>query len=333
MMAYYTPAAPPPPLSATPSVRGARKRYPQAVYDIFTEYYNNVNPRPSFTECATLADRARRIKGAEDCTADKVQAYFKTKYKRTRKPGDPPASSGRSAYMPHQINAPQSASDILYPTLLTDPSILANIRVLLHETPKPKADVAKIWASRLGRGVYYKDIITYAKLRLAREEPGNPTMRLHTSPPSQLPTPESSTSPEPRSTPTSPVVETSWGKTESDEDVKDELDESDYESEEEEEVDEAETKWQPPKEEAPVPDPRAALIADALYKGLTKPPPSPTAPNGRPPKTIKELCQWFKEQECLSLPNYDAPGKQPAQEAPGTPTMRCPQSPRSRTLA
>ncbi len=47
---------------------------------------------------------------------------------------------------------------------------------------------------------------------------------------SQLPTPDSSISPEPLSTPTSPVVETSWGTAEVKEELEDEL-----ESEEEEE--------------------------------------------------------------------------------------------------
>lgn len=44
---------------------------------------------------------------------------------------------------------------------------------------------------------------------------------------SQLPTPDSSISPEPLSTPTSPVVETSWGKPAVKEEFEDELESED----------------------------------------------------------------------------------------------------------
>lgn len=137
----------------------------------------------------------------------------------------------------------------------------------LTDYPDPTPEMAELIAQQVGHGVKLIDIINYAKCRKAQSgtsppPPSNtfngsqgslrcdppppapnaahqhpPGARLQIpfelppfrrSPPlSQLPTPASSTSPEPRSQPTSPVVESSWGQVsleeDDDEDVKDEL--------------------------------------------------------------------------------------------------------------
>ncbi len=62
---------------------------------------------------------------------------------------------------------------VVYPSLITDPSILLKLDVLLDETPSPSLDVAKIWATRLGSEVQLNDIITYGDLRLARMRRGD----------------------------------------------------------------------------------------------------------------------------------------------------------------
>lgn len=62
---------------------------------------------------------------------------------------------------------------VVYPSLITDPSILPKLDILLDDTPSPPLDVAKIWASRLGSNVQLNDIITYADLRLARMRRGD----------------------------------------------------------------------------------------------------------------------------------------------------------------
>lgn len=62
---------------------------------------------------------------------------------------------------------------VVYPSLITDPSILPKLDILLEDTPSPPLEVAKIWASRLGGNVQLNDIITYADLKLARMRRGD----------------------------------------------------------------------------------------------------------------------------------------------------------------
>lgn len=152
----------------------------------------------------------------------------------------------------------------VYPRLLKHPSIMPAVEACVRDFPDPTPEIAEMIAQRVGHGVKFIDIIDYAKCRRAQsatsppppstsnpsagslgcdQHPPAPNVA-HQRPPgvqipfelppfrrsaplSQLPTPASSTSPEPRSQPTSPVVESSWGQAavedDEDEDIKDEL--------------------------------------------------------------------------------------------------------------
>ncbi|KAI0350825.1 hypothetical protein OH77DRAFT_1524519 [Trametes cingulata] len=281
-LAVHTQLIPTPSASAGTGAR-TRKRLAQEAYDILTEYYNTVTKNPKKQQRIELAERVRRIPGCEDYTPDNVLSYFAGK-----RQGEKRKAQSRTQAQSSPAQPGASSGHILYPTLVNDPAVLPKLDVLLRETPNPSMVVASIWAGRLGGGVLPRDIMTYADLRRAQELPEDkpriPSSR------SQLPTPESSTSPEPHSTPTSPVVETTWGKVEPADDVKDEL-ESDNE---EDELEPEETKYQSGAEH--ISGPPLHLIAEELNRALFMPP-SPAAEPSRPPKTFKDLSQWFKDQE------------------------------------
>ncbi|KAJ8502317.1 hypothetical protein ONZ51_g63 [Trametes cubensis] len=236
-----------------------------------TDYYTNVNKYPTKQELQNLVAQITVIPGCEDYNTDKAYAYFAGKRQQN---GDTRAKikkQGRAQQQPNQPQPPTSA-EILYPTLVNEMSVLAKLDVLLTETPHPTDDVVKIWATRIGNGVWPEDIKTYAALKRARRpsedaavQPPRPHAMSTTA--SHLPTPESSISPEPHSTPTSPVVESSWGKVELEEDVKDQL-----VSDEEDEPSATLTQNEVQPGPQPIPGPSLTLIADELRKALYAPP-------------------------------------------------------------
>ncbi|KAI0366804.1 hypothetical protein BV20DRAFT_981717 [Pilatotrama ljubarskyi] len=290
-LAVHTQIIPTPSASLCTGARGGRnaprKRYPQEVYDILTDYYNNVTKNPKRYERESLAMRIKCLPGCADYTQEKVQHYFAGKRQAEKHKAQSQAQTQKPPVQPGS----STSGHILYPSLVNDPSVLPKLDVLLNETPNPSLVVANIWASRLGGGVLMGDIITYAELRRAQERPESATRVVVPSSRSQLPTPESSTSPEPHSTPTSPVVETSWGKVEQVDEVKHEL-ESEYEDDES-----VEPKFDPGATH--IPDARLHVIAEELNKALTMPP-SPIGEHARPPKTFEDLSQWFKQQHAAT---------------------------------
>ncbi|KAI0326142.1 hypothetical protein GY45DRAFT_150705 [Cubamyces sp. BRFM 1775] len=190
-------------------------------YVMRTDYYNNVSKYPTRGEFENLVAQIKTIPGCEDYNADKAYTYFAGK--RQAK-GDTGGKAKKQGQAKNQPKSQQSTSaEILYPSLANEKSALAKLDVLLTETPDPTDDIVKIWAARIGKGVWPEDIKTYAALRRAKRPSEDPPPRAPSTTASQLPTPESSISPEPHSAPTSPVVESSWGKVEIEEDVKDQL--------------------------------------------------------------------------------------------------------------
>ncbi|KAL7277350.1 hypothetical protein ACG7TL_009209 [Trametes sanguinea] len=240
--------------SARPGRYAQRRRYPSAAYDLLIEFYDNHPTKyPKKDELELLAARIRALPRCEDYTAEKASTYIAG---RRQNKGDAVRGRGPKA-------SASSSAQILYPSLANHASVVAKLDVLLNETPEPSAELARIWANRLGRGVAPEDILTYADLKRIQRDHGNsagpPRQRDHSNSAglprvptasSQLPTPESSTSPEPHSTPTSPVVETSWGKVDSEDEVKDEL--------QDDEIDEYEEEIASPEQY----DPRCVLVAE-----------------------------------------------------------------------
>ncbi|KAL1946293.1 hypothetical protein VTO73DRAFT_15420 [Trametes versicolor] len=325
-----SPAGPSSPAESASASSGARRvprrRYPQEVYDLLTQYYENVTAYPTKAERIAFVEQVKKIPGGEDYTQEKMNAYFAGKRtnqgmtKKSLPASDQPRAAHpppKHAKQPPRLPLPErkpslNTAQILYPSLITDPSILPKLDILLDDTPSPPLDVAKIWASRLGSNVQLNDIITYADLRLARMRRGDPPI-MH----SQLPTPDSSISPEPLSTPTSPVVETSWGKPAVKEEFEDELEsEDDLEHE-------VRTELVPQTEAAS--DPHIMYIADKLYKALF--PPSAPQTNGvQPPKTYKDLGRWFQEQQSAGL-SFESTAKPPVRHAPAPTPDRRPSHP------
>ncbi|KAI0764622.1 hypothetical protein BD413DRAFT_170042 [Trametes elegans] len=303
----YTPSAPPPfsasasasagvgAPSARPSGRnGPRKRYPQEVYDILTEYYTHVNTNPSKSERMMLSERIRCKPGCEDYTPDKVYAYFAGKRasasKRTRATQPARASD----------NPPDSstqAARILYPSLTNDPDAFQKLNILLDDTPEPSLQTIGIWAQVIGGGVSANDIKLYADLRRAQIGSKSPTSRPPAPQRSHLLTPESSTSPEPLSS----TVDAKPYKVEEDEEIKDELESED---EPEEEIPLAkkplQTKAEPQVVERPVahraiPEVSLDAIEAEFCNALSAPP--MLIDRAQAPKTLKELAQWLQEHE------------------------------------
>ncbi|KAH9855320.1 hypothetical protein C2E23DRAFT_883270 [Lenzites betulinus] len=277
----------------------ARKRYSKEVYELLSDYFYNVNQYSTKADRIKLAQQVAQMPGAGDYTHEKVHQYFASK--RQSKAAKASRQTAQPAQSSASPPAPPSSAHILYPSLATDRLIIPKLDVLLNETPKPTPSTAKIWAAKLGPGVQPGDITTYAELRLA-QVPGK--LRIHS--PSQLPTPNSSLSPEPLKSPVSPVVETSWGKVDPD-DVKDEL-YSDYEDE----LEEIETKFVPPPED-PVPrtDPRLVSIANDLHQAWTCP--SSPREGGKPPKSLGELSRWFQTQQPVAVPTENSGKPRPRQ--------------------
>lgn len=151
-------------------------------------------------------EQVKCIPGGEDYTQEKMYAYFagkRTSQGMTKKsipPSDqppaahhpqkhaiqsmrPPSPQRKPSLNTAQICKPCRNADgpsalnvlrfVVYPSLITDPSILPKLDILLDDTPSPPLDVAKIWASRLGSDVQLNDIMTYADLRLARMRRGD----------------------------------------------------------------------------------------------------------------------------------------------------------------
>ncbi|OSD01456.1 hypothetical protein PYCCODRAFT_1436386 [Trametes coccinea BRFM310] len=258
--------------SARPGRYAQRRRYPSAAYDLLIDFYDNHPTKyPKKYELELLAARIRALPGCEDYTAEKASTYIAG---RRQNKGDAVRGRGPKA-------AASSSAQILYPSLANHASVVAKLDVLLNETPEPSAELARIWANRLGRGVAPEDILTYADLKRIQRRHGNsagpPRVPVASS---QLPTPESSTSPEPHSTPTSPVVETSWGKVDSEDEVKDELQDDEYEEE-----------IASPEQY----DPRCVLVAEEFSKALGLPTPNPGDGTSMP-KSFADLTKWFREQ-------------------------------------
>ncbi|KAI0819404.1 hypothetical protein BC628DRAFT_1423810 [Trametes gibbosa] len=276
-----------------------RKRCPQAVYDILSAYFYDVNQYPTKEERIKLAEQVSRIRGAEDYTQEKVQHYFMGKRqsnaaKASRKAAQSQAAS--QAHSPAPPPGPPSSAHILYPSLASDPSVIPKLDVLLRDTPEPSPTVLKIWAGKLGQGVLTEDITTYAELRRAERRPGKVYVRS----PSQLPTPESSTSPEPLVSPTSP---------------------SDFESDSEE----VKPKLVPPSEKiVPRTDPRIVLIANELHEALSTPP-SPPREGETPPKSFAELSRWFQAQK-PEVASVESHGKPRTRQWPDAATKTPPQA-------
>ncbi|KAI0760161.1 hypothetical protein C8Q74DRAFT_1294420 [Fomes fomentarius] len=211
---------------------------------------------------------------------------------------------------------------ILYPSLAKDPQIIPKLEILLEDMSNPTLDAAVIWAEKLGRSVKAVDILTYARLRYTQQGNTNPnTASVPTvsqfphlppfqrslplrppSPPqrprSQLPTPASSTSPEPRSpaidgrfklVPARPAEE----EEDDDEDMKDELEMDD------EEMDVEEEPMSRPTYEIHLDERRLNDLATSLHAVLSQPPGPP--PSGNVPKTYADLSRWLGRESQASI--------------------------------
>ncbi|KAI1788635.1 hypothetical protein LXA43DRAFT_629936 [Ganoderma leucocontextum] len=190
-----------------------KKRRPQAAYDILGAFYRDVTDRPTKQERLKLAEQVRGIPGCEDYKSTDVSGYFSRKRK----------ADARASNQPELATPPvaMTKAKILYPSLARGPKSLQRLEVLLGDDPDPSAEIAAIWAERIGYNAKAKDILTYARLRRAQKvhAPLSPSSPVSTMPAlprlppfsaprtqaSHLPTP--SISPEPASLPTSPVVE------------------------------------------------------------------------------------------------------------------------------
>ncbi|KAI9063786.1 hypothetical protein FKP32DRAFT_675261 [Trametes sanguinea] len=263
-----------------------RRRYPPVVYDILVDYYEKKTKYPTREQYEQLAATIRNIPGCEDYTAERASHYFagrrQSKGETTRNRRKETKAASSSAQIPNHA------------------SIVAKLDVLLKETPEPSMELAQIWARSLSNGVVPEDILTYADLRRIQRNHMN-SASLPRVPPtsSQLPTPESSTSPEPHSTPTSPVVETSWGKVESEDEILDELQDDDYEDE---------------TASAEKYDPRCLLVAEEFTKAFGL----PTRDMGEGtdmPKTFADLTKWFREQSAATS-LLDTLGKPSSRQQP-----------------
>ncbi|KAI0716471.1 hypothetical protein C8Q76DRAFT_692177 [Earliella scabrosa] len=216
--------------TATPANRNHRRLPPEA-YKILRDYFN-VNQYPSRAEKEQLVKRIRGLPGCEDYNLKRLSLYMNQRRQARKSSENVPSPSMTSAH-------------ILYPSLARDPVLIEKLEVLLKEHPNPPPEVAAIWATRIGVGVVADDILTYARLQRAQSGsadpnpninsntnpnpitntnaaasvPSVPRMQLPPLPPfqreppprstrprSQLPTPASSTSPEPRS----PVFQTGY---------------------------------------------------------------------------------------------------------------------------
>ncbi|RPD56029.1 hypothetical protein L227DRAFT_291847 [Lentinus tigrinus ALCF2SS1-6] len=296
---------------ATASASSRRgRRLPREATEILMGFYNTVSTRPKKDQRIALAEQIARFPGYEDYNEQKVSNYFA--YRRN-------ADKTRTARA-----GPTTSAQILYPSLIRHPDILPAVDACLKDIPEPSPAIAELMATRIGHGAKFGDILAYAQLR--REQSGTPPPPPPTapSPPapnalhnhqypsapgvqifksglrlppfersalppprSQLPTPASSTSPEPRS----PVVANRWGKVEveadDDEDVKDEL----Y-SDDEEVLGTEEGSEQPPEVSM---QHRLHDLAGDLQHSL-----SSLQSCSAPPKTFAELAGWLKQQDTTS---------------------------------
>ncbi|KAI0720722.1 hypothetical protein C8T65DRAFT_273292 [Cerioporus squamosus] len=224
---------------------------------MLTEFYNTVTTNPKKQQRIALAEQVARISGYTDYTEANITGYFANKRKqdrdRARKESQAGSITSAAVLYPRLLK---------HPSIL--PAVDACLRDFPDPTPEIAEIIAQqvgrgvklidiinyAKCRRAQSGTSPPPLNTASNpspgsgsVRYDQHPPASNVAHQHasgvqipfqlppfqrTAPPrSQLPTPASSTSPEPRSQPTSPVVESSWGQVEAeeddDEDVKDEL--------------------------------------------------------------------------------------------------------------
>ncbi|TFK82083.1 hypothetical protein K466DRAFT_603962 [Polyporus arcularius HHB13444] len=321
-------AAPSASSGATASAQQPRKpprRLPPEAHKFLKDFYRTVTTNPRKPQRIELAQHVARISGFSDYTEANVNSYFANQRQSDR------IKARKNAELATRRDGTISSAAILYPRLLKHPSIMPAVEACVRDFPDPTPEIAEMIAQRVGHGVKFIDIIDYAKCRRAQsatsppppstsnpsagslgcdQHPPAPNVA-HQRPPgvqipfelppfrrsaplSQLPTPASSTSPEPRSQPTSPVVESSWGQAavedDEDEDIKDEL----Y-SDDEEAALRTEDSEQPPEVSL---DNRLHDLAGTLQESLSRL--APEATRSAPPKSFAELAGWLSQQHTTS---------------------------------
>ncbi|KAM5533381.1 hypothetical protein V8D89_012931 [Ganoderma adspersum] len=299
--------------AATHSTQQHRKRRPPAAYEILSDFYYSVTDRPSRKERLELAEKVRRIPGCEDYKSADVTKYFTCKRQNMAR-----ASDG-ARHQPDSTTPQASAASakILYPSLMRGPKSIQRLEVLLRDDPDPSEEIAVIWAERIGYQAKAKDILTYAKLSRVRKphSPPPPPSTFSTMPPlpqlpsfsaprtqaSHLPTP--STSPEPASLPTSPLVANHGiiGRITATISVKEEVDE--LESDEDMELDsDSDSEVEVPLS-ATVAHPPPVLpswvqhdLVTSLQKVFSQPRP-PSGNDATTPRSFAQLSRWIGGQD------------------------------------
>ncbi|PIL23511.1 hypothetical protein GSI_14823 [Ganoderma sinense ZZ0214-1] len=312
---------PPPMLSVVPRASAATnttrhhcQRRPKQAYDILGDFYHNVSDHPSKRQRLELAERVRRIPGCEDYTSTNVSGYFSRK-RQTARASDEARRHPGSPALP---TSKESPAQILYPSLTKGPRVIPLLEVLLSEDPNPSDEIATIWAERLGYQAKAKDILTFARLRSARKPHSPPPLpsSFSTMPPlprlppfsaprtqaSHLPTP--STSPEPASLPTSPVV----GNT----GIIDRIAAASSMREEEDELDSDEDMELDSDSDSEVEVPLSAVVAHtptvlpshvqhdlvtSLQKVFSQPRPPPGENDATTPRSFAQLSRWIGGQD------------------------------------
>nr|VWO94508.1 Efflux pump membrane transporter [Ganoderma boninense] len=301
--------------AATNSTRQHRNRLPKDAYKILRNFYNDVTSKPSKSQRIELAEKVRStVRGCEDYSSRDVSGYFtgrrkrKTTTDKARQEPEPTALSASEA----------SPAQILYPSLAKGPTVIPRLEVLLEDDPDPSEEIAAIWAEQLRYHAKAKDILTFAKLRRARKlhSPTLPPPTFSTMPPlhrllpssaprtqaSHLPTP--STSPEPTSLPTSPVVENTGiiGRIAADVSVKEEVDELDSDSDMELDSDsdsEVEVPLSATVAHMPTAIPSHVQhdLVTSLQKVFSQPRPPPGGNDATAPRSFAQLSRWIGAQD------------------------------------
>ncbi|KAH8105928.1 hypothetical protein BXZ70DRAFT_1004225 [Cristinia sonorae] len=173
-----------------------QRRLPPEGVKVLREFYDTVSTHPTPAQAQVLLAEVLKIPSCSFYTLEKVKAWFinhrrQKEYKKETKPDVSKA------------DVPQMSSSLrktLYPSF-TKPRTIEHLHELHNMVPDPTEEVLAIWATRLE--VNIEDIKTWRKLSLNRNE-SKPDITGDTNQPlgkRQLPTPQSTASPEPNEEP------------------------------------------------------------------------------------------------------------------------------------
>ncbi|KAI0918603.1 hypothetical protein AcV5_002550 [Taiwanofungus camphoratus] len=184
------------PVLATPAPASQRKRLAPEGYKLLTDFFT-INPTPTASQRRELLEQLHGIPGCEHYTQQALASYFAVRRKNDKGRNAVPESTSAGG---RKASTVTSSHDILYPTLRSD--VIQKLEILVSENPLPNEDVVKIWARRLDADT--NDIFTWIELRrIASQRAAGRVIpkeeHIQSSEVPHLPTPESSSSPEPLS--------------------------------------------------------------------------------------------------------------------------------------